>query len=86
MIRLRRRRAQARPHTAVTPADAADLQAARSALEQAHEAREQVERDLQRTLSRWPVVLATVAHLRRIREENHIADDLHVIFMSDGRQ
>ncbi|MES2211365.1 MAG: hypothetical protein V4515_14475 [Chloroflexota bacterium] len=57
----------------MTPADAADLAAAR-------EARARIERELAATRSRWPAVAATVARLREIREENHLAEDLHTIF------
>lgn len=57
----------------VTPADVADLAAAREALAAAH-------RESAELRSRWPVVQSTVARLREIRRENHLAADLHTIF------
>jgi hypothetical protein len=84
MSRLHWRRQQ-RTHSAVTPADAADLEAARVARERIEQEREQVERAIESGRSRWPLILATVARLREIREENHLADDLHVIFTGHRR-
>lgn len=73
----RSRKGQGRVH-AVTPADAADLA-------QARQAREQVERATESSRSRWPLISRTVAILEEIRRENHLADDLRVIFTSHQR-
>lgn len=72
MIWRRGRSGRPREH-AVTPADVADLAAAK-------EARARVERQIETGRSRWPAVMSIKAKLREIREENHLADDLHVIF------
>lgn len=58
---------------AVTPADMADLQAARKA-------REQVEKATEISRSRWPLINQVTAYLRQVHEENHLADDLRLIF------
>lgn len=58
--------------------DRADLEAAR-------QAREQVERATEKSRSRWPLIRRTVAVLEEIRRENHLAEDLHVIFSSHHR-
>lgn len=63
---------------AMTPADAADLAAAKRA-------REQVEKEIESGRSRWPVIFAAVEYLRKVHEENHLADDLRVIFTSSRR-
>jgi uncharacterized coiled-coil DUF342 family protein len=67
MIRRRRK------DQGVTPSQAADIAAAR-------EARERIERTMQTSRLRWPRVRAIAARLEEIREENHLAEDLHVIF------
>lgn len=66
------------PGGPITPADAADLAAARAALEKIR-----METEIGR--SRWPIVLATVSYLKRVHQENHLADDLNLIFTSTRR-
>lgn len=72
----RRRRAQASGggrERAVTPAQAADVAEARKALSEVRKATES-------SRSRWPMVLEIKAKLREIRETNHLAEDLKLIF------
>ena len=66
-------RKRAPEQRSMTPADAADLAAAKRA-------REEVERKIESGRSRWPVILEAVSYLRRVHRENHIADDLRTIF------
>lgn len=73
MIWLNRRN----PGRAVTPAQAADIAAARAA-------RERIERTMETSRSRWPRVRAIAARLEQIREENHLAEDLRAIFSDRG--
>ncbi len=61
------------PRPVVTPAQVEDLAAARDAA-----ARVRATADI--GLSRWPRVRAVQGHLERIRRENHLADDLRLIF------
>lgn len=74
-----------RTQGAVTPADAADLAAARRARQSIERERERVERAIESGRSRWPVIQSAAAFLRQVHEENHLADDLRVIF-TDRRQ
>lgn len=67
------RRNAGRPGPSVTPSQAADLAAARAA-----QARTRAVHDV--GLSRWPRVRAVAHGLSEIRRENHIADDLSVLF------
>lgn len=68
-----RRRHEEGRERAVTPAQAEDLAAARKALDQVRSATEAGR-------SRWPAVLEIKARLREIRRENHLAEDLFLIF------
>lgn len=70
---IRRKRSAQPPGRPVTPAQAADIAEAQRALSEVRKATE-------RGRSRWPAVLEIKAKLREIREENHLADDLLLIF------
>lgn len=76
---MRWRRDKAAEQRSMTPADAADLAAAR-------EARREVERAIETGRSRWAVINATADYLRKVHEENHLADDLRVIFTGTSSQ
>lgn len=62
-----------RQHHRVTPAQAAEIAEARKATER-------VRREIESSRRRWPQVESIAARLREIRRENHLADDLHMIF------
>ena len=62
-----------RQHHRVTPAQVAEIAEARKATER-------VRREIESSRRRWPQVESIAARLREIRRENHLADDLHMIF------
>jgi hypothetical protein len=79
MLATRRRGARL-PGPSVTPAQASDLRAAREAQKRVARSVEQVKAVRDVSASRWPRVDAVRSELSRIRRENHLADDLGVIF------
>jgi hypothetical protein len=88
---IKRRRGDARTSTGtgtlrepgVTPAQAADLAAAREAQARVREQHAHVRAVADVGLSRWPRVEAVRGHLERVRQENHLAADLKIIFRGD---
>jgi hypothetical protein len=70
------------PGLAVTPAQAADLAAARQAQARVREAQARVQRVADVGLSRWPRVHALRGWAEQVRRENHLAEDVELILRS----
>lgn len=77
------RRSSGLPGPSVTPAQAADLAAARDAQARIQASRVRVQRISDVGAARWPRVNAVVHWAEEIRRENHLADDVRVLFRGD---
>ncbi len=67
-----------------TDEHAAELDAVRADIRRAEEAAAEADQATARTAARWPRVDSILTAAREIRERNHLAEDLRVIFRGHG--
>lgn len=61
-----------------------ELDAVREGIRRAEERAAEAHQAAARTSARWPRIEQLIERAREIREQNHLADDLRVIFRGHG--